>query len=174
MIERGKVGIIGFSHSCFWVMGTLTATSSLHIKAALITDGMMADFNQYLTNGDSYARYYEKLIGTRPVGQGLRTWMERSPGFNLEHVTAALLVVGEGPESLLSMWQPYAILRFLGKPVELVMLNTDEHDLSNPVVRLASQGGSVDWFRFWLQGYEDPDSAKAEQYKRWRELRELQ
>ncbi len=32
----------------------------------------------------------------------------------------------------------------------------------------------VDWFRFWLQGYEDPDPAKAEQYKRWRELRKLQ
>jgi hypothetical protein len=88
--------------------------------------------------------------------------------------TAALLVVGEGPESLLSMWQPYAILHLLGKPVELVMLNTTEHDLSNPAVRLASQGGSVDWFRFWLKGEEDPDPAKAEQYKRWRELRKLQ
>jgi hypothetical protein len=41
-------------------------------------------------------------------------------------------------------------------------------------LRMASQGGSVDWFRFWLQGYEDPDPAKAGQYKRWRELRKLQ
>jgi len=39
---------------------------------------------------------------------------------------------------------------------------------------VASQGGSVDWFRFWLQDYEDPDPAKAEQYARWRELRKLQ
>ena len=39
---------------------------------------------------------------------------------------------------------------------------------------MASQGGSVDWFRFWLQGYEDPDPAKAEQYKRWRGLRKMQ
>ncbi len=38
----------------------------------------------------------------------------------------------------------------------------------------ASQGGSVDWFRFWLQDYEDPDPAKKEQYVRWRELRKLQ
>jgi hypothetical protein len=28
----------------------------------------------------------------------------------------------------------------------------------------------VDWFRFWLKNEEDPDPAKAEQYKRWREL----
>lgn len=39
---------------------------------------------------------------------------------------------------------------------------------------MASQGLSVDWFRFWLQGYEDPDPARAEQYKRWDELKKLQ
>src|SRR5207302_9581028 len=58
--------------------------------------------------------------------------------------------------------------------VDLIMLNTDEHVLTNPAVRMASQGGSVDWFRFWLQNYEDPDPAKKEQYIRWRELRKMQ
>src|SRR5258708_39076891 len=33
---------------------------------------------------------------------------------------------------------------------------------------------NLDWFRFWLQGKEDSDPAKAEQYVRWRELRRLQ
>jgi len=41
-------------------------------------------------------------------------------------------------------------------------------------VRIASQGGSVDWFRFWLQGYEDPDPSKADQFKRWRGLKKVQ
>jgi hypothetical protein len=72
------------------------------------------------------------------------------------------------------MWEPYAGLHYLHKPVDLIMLNTDEHVLTNPAVRLASQGGSVDWFRFWLQGYEDPDPAKADQYMRWRALRKMQ
>jgi len=84
------------------------------------------------------------------------------------------LVVGEGPRSLLFMWEPYAGLHYLQKPVDLIMLKTDEHVLTNPAVRLASQGGSVDWFRFWLQDYEDPDPAKAGQNARWRELRKLQ
>ena len=39
---------------------------------------------------------------------------------------------------------------------------------------MVSQGGSVDWFRFWLQDHEDPDPTKVEQYKRWRELRTMQ
>jgi hypothetical protein len=38
---------------------------------------------------------------------------------------------------------------------------------------MISQDGNVDWFDFWLNSHEDPDPAKAEQYKRWRELRKL-
>jgi hypothetical protein len=39
---------------------------------------------------------------------------------------------------------------------------------------MTSQPSNVDWFAFRLKGEEDPDPAKAEQYKRWRELRKLQ
>lgn len=47
----------------------------------------------------------------------------------------------------------------------LNLLNDSEHVLTNPAARLASQGGTVDWMRFWLQDYEDPAAAKTEQYK---------
>ena len=93
---------------------------------------------------------------------------------SLDKVNTPLMVVGNDPLSVLLMWETYAGLHRLGRPVDLIMLHTDEHELTNPAVRLASQGGSVDWFRFWLQGYEDPDPAKTDQYKRWRELRKLQ
>ena len=106
------------------------------------------------------------MIGAMPFGEGLQQWLKRSPGFNLDKVTAPLLVVGEGPTSLLLMWEPYAGLRYLQKPVDLMMLLTDEHVLTNPAVRLASQGRTVDWFRFWLKDEEDPDPSKAEQYAR--------
>jgi len=65
-------------------------------------------------------------------------------------------------------------LRYLHKPVELIILKAREHVITNPAVRLTSQDLTVDWFWFWLQDYEDPGTAKAEQYKRWRELRKLQ
>jgi dipeptidyl aminopeptidase/acylaminoacyl peptidase len=174
LVDPDKIGIIGFSRSCFHVMEALTF-GSLHLKAASITDGELGDYVQYILFGDLFAaREYDSMIGAKPFGEGLQQWLKLSPGFNLEKVTAPLLVVGEGPLSLLSMWQPYAGLRFLHKPVDLIMLNTDEHVLSNPALRIASQGGSVDWFRFWLKDEEDPDPAKAEQYARWRELRKLQ
>jgi hypothetical protein len=33
---------------------------------------------------------------------------------------------------------------------------------------------NLDWFRFWLQDYEDPVPTKKAQYARWRKLRGLQ
>lgn len=174
LVDPGKIGLIGFSRTCYYVMQTLTTSSFLHLKAASITDGVMFDYFQYIRNPDRMSGEADRVIGAPPFGEGLQQWLKRSPGFNLDKVTAPLLVVGEGPISLSFMWQPYAGLRYLKKPVDLIMLNTREHVLTNPSARMASQGGSVDWFRFWLQGYEDPDPVKADQYKRWHELRKLQ
>jgi dipeptidyl aminopeptidase/acylaminoacyl peptidase len=177
LVNPDRVGIVGFSRSCFYVMDTLTL-SSLRIKAASITDGVMGDYFQYIAAEDSFgnsvAREFDSMIGAKPFGEGLQDWLKRSPGFNLDKVKAPVLINAEGPRDLLSMWEPYAALRYLKRPVDLIILNTDEHVLSNPAVRIASQGGSVDWFRFWLQDYEDPDPAKTDQYARWRQLRTMQ
>jgi len=177
LVDPDEIGIIGFSRTCFHVMDALTM-GSLHFKSASITDGVMATYSQYMImegfDNDVQAHFLDSTIGAKPFGEGLQQWLKQSPGFNLDKVNTPLMVVGEGPASLLLMWEPYAGLHYLHKPVDLIMLNTDEHVLTNPAVRIASQGGSVDWFRFWLQDYEDPDPAKVEQYKRWRELRKLQ
>ena len=117
-------------------------------------------------------RQFDSVIGTSPFGESLQQWLKRSPGFNLDRISAPLLVVAEGPAGLFLMWDPYAGLRYLHKPTDLILLNTDEHVLTNPAMRLASQGESVDWFRFWLKDEKDSDPAKAEQYARWQKLRQ--
>jgi hypothetical protein len=171
LADPDKIGIIGFSRTCFYVMDMLT-TGSLKLKAASITDGVMETYLQYMLFGPNAET--ESMIGAMPFGEGLQQWLKRSPGFNLDRITTPLLVVGGGRLGLLGMWEPYAGLRYLQKPVDLMMLNSDEHVLTNPAVRMASQGGAVDWFRFWLQDYEDPNPVKAEQYARWHKLRQLQ
>ncbi len=63
----------------------------------------------------------------------------------------------------------------LRKPADLMLIKmNNQHVLTNPADRIASQGGTDDWMRFWLQNYEDPDPAKSEQYERWRRLRRMQ
>ena len=180
LVDPERVGIVGFSRTCFYVMEALTS-GSLHLKAASITDGQMITYLQYmlaggaLEDGNSVAGEFEKVIGARPFGEGLPLWLKRSVGFNLDKVSAPLLITAEGPSSLLfMMWEPYAGLYYLNKPVDLILLNTREHVLTNPQARMASQSASVDWFRFWLKDEEDPNPEKADQYRRWRELRDLE
>jgi dipeptidyl aminopeptidase/acylaminoacyl peptidase len=178
-VDAESIGIIGFSRSCYWVIEALT-TSAAHFNAALLTDGWLMTHFEYIATidlrDDAVPRQFDTVIGAPPFGDGLQQWLRRSPGFNLDKINAALLFfAGEGRSSLLgNMWDAYAGLRYLHKPTDLIIFNTDEHVLTNPAMRLASQGGSVDWFRFWLQGYEDSDPAKAGQYRRWESLCDMQ
>jgi hypothetical protein len=64
-------------------------------------------------------------------------------------------------------------LRDQGKPVDLQYIRTGEHNLAKPLQRFAHQEMLVDWFDYWLNGHEDPDSRKSAQYARWRALKEM-
>jgi dipeptidyl aminopeptidase/acylaminoacyl peptidase len=57
------------------------------------------------------------------------------------------------------------------RPVEFAYLPEASHNLQRPRERAFMLGLTVDWLSFWLKGDEDPDPAKADQYKRWRALR---
>jgi len=177
LVDPDRVGIIGFSRTCYYVMEALT-TSAQHFKAASITNGVNFGYLQYVTSIDSYGNALvheaDGAIGAPPFGGGLQEWFKRSPEFNIEKVTSPLQVVATGRTDVLFMWEPYAALRHLNRPVDLIVLREGTHILTNPAERMVSQGGTVDWFRFWLKGEEDPDPTKAEQYARWRELRKLQ
>lgn len=178
LVDPDRVGIIGFSRTCYYVLEAL-ATSALHFRAASITDGVNEGYLQYLTNVDlannGLAHEADTMIGAGPFGEGLQLWLKRSPEFNMNKVTTPLLVVALGRDDVPFMWEPYAALRYLHKPVDFILLVEDTtHLLTNPAQRMASQGGSVDWFRFWLKDEEDRNLAKAQQYTRWRELRKLQ
>jgi dipeptidyl aminopeptidase/acylaminoacyl peptidase len=176
--DPDKLGIIGFSRTGYYVLEELTA-GTLHFKAAAITDGVDYGYFQYLMlsdyGEDDYAKEANVIIGAPPFGEGLTLWLKQSPEFKMDRVETPLQVVAlNNHHSLMDMWQPYANLRYLRKPVDLIIIPDSEHVMTNPGERMISQGGAVDWFRFWLKGEEDPDPAKAEQYQRWRELRKLQ
>ena len=177
LIDPDRVGIIGFSRTCYYVLNFLSS-SAFRFRAASITDGINAGYLQYITSvdtgGNGLVHEYDAMMGASPFGRGLREWLERSPEFNMDKIDTPLQIVALGRPSTLFMWEPYADLRLLDKPVELVVINTSEHILSNPAARAISQGRTVDWFRFWLQGYEDPDPAKAARYKLWEALRSKQ
>ena len=73
--------------------------------------------------------------------------------------------------SVLFEWEIYSSLKMLNKPVDLIYFPASWHIHQRPWARLESQQGDVDWFRFWLQGYEDDNPTKKLQYERWEILR---
>jgi dipeptidyl aminopeptidase/acylaminoacyl peptidase len=177
MVDPDRIGIVGFSRSCYYVMQALTS-STVHFRAASITDGINEGYLQYLVTLDTgfnlLAHDAEVVNGAPPFGTGLEQWLQRSPEFKMDRVTTPLLIAATDPYVVLAMWEPYAALRYLNRPVDLIILGPGTHLLSNPAQRMASQGGTVDWFRFWLQSKEDSVPAKAQQYLRWRRLRDIQ
>jgi len=92
----------------------------------------------------------------------------------MDKVWTPLLMLQPGIPAVFGGWEQYAALRYLQKPVDLILLQEGTHVMTNPTQRLAAETTNVDWFRFWLKGEEDPDPAKVEQYKRWHELRKQQ
>ncbi len=176
LIDPKRVGIVGFSRTCWYVESALIKYPT-SFAAATIADGVDESYMQYhLFTGDpSWNGEFEKINQAKPFGEeGLKKWMNLAPSFHVDRVEAPLRIEAIGPESILREWEIYSSLWQQNKPVDLIYLSDGQHILQKPLERLASQQGNVDWFRFWLKNEEDPDPAKAQQYARWRELRKLQ
>jgi len=170
LIDRNRVGIMGFSRTYWYVTYTLTH-SKHHFAAAVLADGVDYSYLQYMTFSN-VAGEFEQVYGGPPYGKGLPQWLKESPAFLMNRIETPLRIQALGPESVLFDWHWYSgLARLLDRPVEMIYMPEATHILEKPWDRLISQQGDVDWFCFWLKGEEDPDPTKAEQYKRWRELR---
>ncbi len=176
LIDRSRVGIIGFSRSGFAVKYMLTH-SSYPLAAATIADGSDEGYFQYLATLNTFpasAADAEGVNGGNPFWEDPSSWLKRSPGFGLGEVATPVRLEAHGAASLLYGWEWFAGLRRLGKPVDFIYLPDATHILVKPWDRMISQQGDVDWFCFWLKGEEDPDPAKKDQYERWRGLKKMQ
>lgn len=176
MIDRERIGLLGWSRTGYHVRFALVF-SKYPFAAAVIADGLDGSYLQYLSwlnLGQGYVDIYERLNGGAPIGPGLENWIKQATGFNLDRVHTPVRLLAFRPYSLLNNWEWFAVLRHLGRPVELVWLPNAEHAPVKPSERMIAQQGDVDWFCFWLKDEEDPDPAKQAQYARWRELREQQ
>ena len=173
LIDRNRVGITGFSRTYWYVTYTLTH-SKHHFAAAALADGVDYSYFQYMAFSMQAAGEFEQVYGGPPYGKSTVSMAKAVACVSYGQNRNAAPHSNFGPESLLSDWHWYSGLSRLGKPVEMIYIPEGTHILEKPWDRMISQQGNVDWFCFWLKGEEDPDPTKAEQYKRWRELRSLQ
>jgi hypothetical protein len=125
------------------------------------------------------------MYGGPPYGDSLANWRKYSISFNLGKFRTPLLIEVMGydaphdnplsvPIGLVKTFEIITGLHRLGKPYELYFYPEEWHEPRHPRAQLATWQRNLDWYRFWLQGYERPHPEDPEQYERWRTLRELQ
>jgi len=174
LVNAQKVGILGWSHTEDYVTWALTYEPSLYAAAAVSGESTGGYF-QFMSRMQGGNSDVNSLYGGAPFGPHLGSWVQNAPSFHLDRVQTPLRMTAlAAPVWLPMMWEWYEGLRLLQKPVELVMFESAQHTLIKPAERVVLSGGNVDWFDFWLNGHEDSDPSKMEQYKRWRELRKMQ
>jgi hypothetical protein len=171
LIDAHRVGVVGFSHTSFYVKYALAHEPSM-FAAASVAEGEDGGYLQYMAGLNSYVDA-NSLYGGPPFGRSFAEWERRAPSFNLNQVTTPLWINTLNPRFLLLDWEWFEGLRLLSKPVELVILQDGDHLLQKPLERQVSLQGNVDWFDFWLNRHEDPSVGKAAKYARWRTLREM-
>lgn len=175
LIDPHKVGVVGFSWTCWYVENALIKAPHM-FAAATIADGVDHSYmNYHLFDFTSpiLREQDDRIIGGHPVGEGLTRWLQVAPDFHLDQVRTPLRIEAIGGLSILSEWEIYSSLEMESKPVDLIYFPTGTHIHQKPLERLESQQGDVDWMRFWLQNYEDPDPGETSQYQRWEKLRQL-
>lgn len=176
LIDRSRVGLHGWSRTGYYVQQALVF-SDLKLAAASVADGSELStffYSAFFGVGEPGMLEIERMMGAPLWGdEAARLWSERDPTFHLDRVTTPLRIEGYEWGSI-GWWGMYTILRRNHRPVEFVSFPDGTHNLFKPWERLTSQGGTVDWYDFWLNGHEDRDPTKAEQYVRWRKLRDEQ
>lgn len=177
VIDRNRVGIIGWSHSGVFVLRGLEDEPSL-FKAASIAEGSSNSYSEFLAQvdywgrGDAGEKYLADYIGAWPWGDGLKVWVARSPGFHTDRICAPIFFQANSPAALVFLsWDDYAILRAQHKPVDLLYIRNGAHALIKPRERMVDQEMNVDWFDYWLNGHENPRLAIAGEYRRWDAMR---
>lgn len=169
-IDRHKVGVVGFSWTCWYVANALVKDPAL-FAAATIADGLDNGYMQYIlfaAGAEDIRRQMDAIRGSPPFGNGLLGWIRDAPEFQLDRVKTPVRIEAIGPFSVLQEWELYSSLEMQGKPVDLIYFPHGTHIHQKPLERLESQQGNVDWLRFWLEDYEDPAPAKQREYERWR------
>lgn len=178
LIDPARVGLVGFSRNGFYVEYTLTHSEHPFAAAISADNWDPSYFQQTLVMANVAAA--SATHGAEPFGEGLAAWLERAPGFSADRITSPLLMIEQssGLFGVFTRWETYSRLRHLRRPVEFyVMPDADRHgahNTQNPGQILAVMERATDWFDFWLNGREDPDPARSEQYEGWRRLRALQ
>ncbi|MEJ0040385.1 MAG: hypothetical protein WDO68_30910 [Gammaproteobacteria bacterium] len=146
LVDRNRIGISGWSRAGYHT-NYLLIHSSIPFAAASTIDG-----------------------GSTEYTDRMRAFSDEE----LRHIHAPLLFESHSLSDLVWSGSMADRLMSMNRPTEILFFSAAPHSTLRPQHRLRSLTTHLDWWRFWLQGYEDASPEKEEQYAHWRKYREVQ
>jgi dipeptidyl aminopeptidase/acylaminoacyl peptidase len=171
-VDRSRIAMGGLSHGAFISWWTLRKYDRL---AAVAVSGATWDPTQYyaFAPGSRSGRSAATLWPPTPVGdEAQKYWNQLDLAAHVDTIEAPVLLNVAAHE----MYGVVRLMRHMEearKPYDAYVFDQETHVKWQPAHLYAIMRRNVDWFRFWLQSYEDPDPSKAQQYVYWRRLREM-
>ena len=180
IVDPARVGLVGHSRRGWQVHYLITHPGKVKIAAAGIWDSTAMSFDQYLPYAGN-PEFEGDFLNTNggPFWQNKENWLKQDVRFNADRIEAPTLFVDtlhydaftEIAKRTLAM-STIGSMQANRRPIEYAFIRGVSHTIPGAPQRKASMDLNVEWMNFWLQGKEDSDPAKAEQYTRWRMIRE--
>lgn len=170
VIDRSKVVMGGLSFGsevALWV-----AIHSRLLAALSISSGELEPSSYWFGSipPSDIPGTQRKVWGLGAPDETPERWRIVSPALNTDAIQIPILF--QLPESEARFIpELYTRLSRQGTPTELYGFPDEAHVKLQPRHRFAVYERNFDWFRYWLEGVRDADPAKADQYRRWDELR---
>lgn len=167
-IDRSRVGMGGLSYGSEVAMWTAMHSDVLTV-ASVSGVSVTRTFQLFNTLRESALSVLKTNWQLGTPEETPEQWQVLSPALNLKNIRAPILF--QLPEQEYLMTLDYALPLIRRYQGDMYVFPNEPHIKFEPKHKLAVYERNVDWFRFWLQGYEDPDPAKVTQYSIWRVMK---
>ncbi|MET4569786.1 Atxe2 family lasso peptide isopeptidase [Rhodanobacter soli] len=167
-IDRTRVGMGGLSYgseATLWTLEHSDVVSAASVSSSSVTP------TYYLFNSlrDAFRSTLRKSWQLGAPDETPEQWRKISPAYQIGRIKAPILF--QMIEQEYRMALDYALPLERRHQADIYVFPDEPHIKFQPKHKLAVYERNVDWFRFWLQGYKDPDPDKAGQYRIWREMK---
>jgi len=169
-IDRARVGMGGLSFGGEVTMWTVTHSNML--AAASVASSVVSPLYYLISSmkGEAFLKSLRMDWGLGSPSETPERWKVLSPVFQRDRIHAPILFQQSEQEYMYAL--DYVIPLIREHRADLYVFPNEPHQKFQPRHKLAVYERNLDWFRFWLQGYEDPAPSKRVQYMRWRVMRE--
>lgn len=168
-IDHTRVGMGGLSFGSEVTMWTLSQSNVL--AAASVSTPVLSKFYYVMGSikGEAFFKGLRDLWQVGSPGETPERWKVLSPVFQLDRIHAPILFQHSEQEYMYAL--DYEIPLIREHKADLYVFPNEPHQKFQPRHKLSVYERNLDWFRFWLQGYEDPAPLKREQYTWWRQMK---